>query len=126
MDFIKKLAQYNTFILASLLIVKVIFYLIYRTSTIFPYTEILFYFYILHNTKIIFCLVILYSLSFFGIINKKKWGSILAGGTIISEIIFMFIIGENFAFFNIIIIHLIILFLAYKEYKQISSTSKEK
>ena len=126
MDFIKKLAQYNTFILASLLIVKVIFYLIYRTSTIFPYTEILFYLYILSNTKIVFCLLITYLLALFGIIIKKRWGCILAGLTLVIEIILMFIIGENFAFLNLIIINLIILFFAYKEYKRLSSTSSKK
>ena len=122
----KKLAEYNTFVLVCLLSVKVIFYFIYRTSTIFPYTEILFYLYILSNTKIVFCLLITYLLALFGIIIKKRWGCILAGLTLVIEIILMFIIGENFAFLNLIIINLIILFFAYKEYKRLSSTSSKK
>ena len=123
---LKKLAEYNTFVLSILLVVKVMFCFVYGGIGMLAGSPI---------AQYIFTLSIIYLLSFIGILKKIKWGSLLAGTTIIIDTIILFrinsvvdlilCINERDCLF-ILIIHIFLLFLSIIEYKLFSSTPEKK
>jgi hypothetical protein len=65
-------------------------------------------------------IAVLYLMAFIGILIKQKWGSILVIVLAIIDILFAFMVGGFFGL-GAGITDLILIFLGYKKYKQISS-----